>query len=72
MPYHITGLGSDGPLEYLKDELSEAAYLAKKMTDNGVENVRVLDHRGQEVDISSAPLPPGWRRGPFKRADFSQ
>ena len=72
MPYRIVGVGPDGALEYYYEDLSEAAYHAAKMSDQGVEDVRVLDEKGDEVDISNAPLPPGWRRGPFKKSDFGQ
>ena len=70
MPYCVKGVGPDGPLSYSKEELWEAAYTAEKMADQGVREVQVFDDQGRVVDISNAPLPPGWRRGPFKRSDF--
>jgi hypothetical protein len=68
--YRITGIGRNESLEYFKDDLAEAAYLARKMADNGVDEVRVFDSAGNEIDITDAPLPPGWRKGPFKKSDF--
>jgi len=72
MTYRVTGTGPEGPLEYAKEELAEAAYLARKMTDNGVEDVRVFDDNGRDVNITDAPLPAGWRDGSFKKSDFGQ
>jgi hypothetical protein len=70
MPYRVTGIGLTGPLTYLTVELWDAAYTAAKMSDQGVEDVHVYDDEGREVDMTDAPLPPGWRHGPFKRSDF--
>jgi hypothetical protein len=64
MGYRVLGSGLHGPLEYAKEDLADAAHTARKMVDNGVDDVRVLDDDGREVDISNASLPPGWRTGP--------
>ncbi len=66
MSYRVTGRGPYGPLEESKEELWDAAYLASKMIDNGVQDVHVFDADGHEVDRSKAPLPPGWKRNPFR------
>lgn len=72
MTYKVTGMGPgpDDHFSYNFTELWEAAYQAAKLSDQGARGVRVLDDAGKDVDISNAPLPPGWRRGPFRRSDF--
>lgn len=72
MAYKVIGLGPgvDDSFSYAFTELGEAAYQAAKMSDQGARGVRVLDDAGNEVDIGGAPLPPGWKRGSFKRGDF--
>jgi hypothetical protein len=53
------------PLEYHEDTLAMAAYLASKMTDQGVRDVHVFDEDGCELsedELREAPPPPGWVR----------
>lgn len=55
MRYRVTGVGGDGrtPLEYWQTSLQHASYLAEKMIDQGVRDVRIMDTDGSIV----APLP---------------
>ena len=72
MTFKVVGTGP-GPGEnfcHSYDELWQAAYYAAKLADQGARGVRVLDEAGNEADLANAPLPPNWRRGPFKRSDF--
>jgi hypothetical protein len=60
----VTGIGAE-PLEHHKDSLADAAHLAHKMADQGVENVQVFDASGRMLDqaeLDNAPLPSGWER----------
>jgi len=57
--YIIRGVGL-GPIEERRQELADAAYIAFKMADNGVQNVHIFDEAGQEMDIVFSPHPPGW------------
>ena len=69
MPYKVTGQGLNGiELAYDKATLSEAGYLASKMADNGVSNVRIHDELGAPVTLANAlkalhaSSPKRWRR----------
>lgn len=64
MGYRITGVGVE-PLDYREETLARAAYLASKMADNGVRDVRVFDQEGRELtdsELRDAPPLPGWTR----------
>lgn len=66
MNYRVTGIGLE-PLEYREETLARAAYLASKMADNGVRDVRVFDKDGRQIsdkELSEAPVLPGWQRHP--------
>jgi hypothetical protein len=60
----VTAIGVE-PLEYQKDNLADAAHLAHKMSDQGVQNVQVHDDSGRELsqaELDNAPLPAGWEK----------
>jgi hypothetical protein len=62
MAYRITGVGLE-PLECDEATLARAAYLARKMADQGVSDIHVFDGEGRELsaaELRDAPLPPGW------------
>ena len=69
MAYRVTGIGLE-PLEYHEPSLARAAYLARKMADQGVSDIHVFDDQGQELsaeEIEQAPLPPNMIRMPWAR-----
>ena len=66
MSHRVIGVGVE-PLDYSEESLALAAYLARKMADNGVEDIRVFDSEGRQlsdVELANAPLPPGWTKHP--------
>lgn len=55
MSFKVTGNGHRGiALAYEKNTLREAGYLASKMKDNGVLNVRIWDGDGNKVPLKDA------------------
>ena len=49
MSYRVKGVGVD-PLEYREQTLALAAYLARKMADNVVRDVRVFGPDGRQLN----------------------
>lgn len=56
MKFVVVGIGVGGAkLSYQKGTLGNAGYTAAKMTDNGVESVRIFDDKGKEYSLDD-----GW------------
>lgn len=56
MKFVVVGIGVGGAkLSYQKETLGNAGYTASKMTDNGVESVRIFDDKGKEYSLDD-----GW------------
>ena len=48
----VIGIGVGGAkLSHQKETLGNAGYTASKMTDNGVESVRIFDDKGKEYSL---------------------
>lgn len=66
-PFIVTGLNFEGEtLSYEEGLLRDAGYLASKMEDNGVGQVRIIDSNGREFSLAEGMTefrcnpPPGW------------
>jgi hypothetical protein len=58
MPYKITGTGIGGiQLEYQKATRTAAIDLAVKMGSNGVDDARVFDRKGAEINLDDLAHP---------------
>jgi len=49
MRYRVIGIGPNGSLSYSYAEISDAAYSAAKMSDQGIKDVHVLDDEGEKL-----------------------